>query len=76
MRLFYYDEAPIDTLLQIAAGPVRDGDLVSKSARDTFVQLELVARCHGWTIITPAGQSIVKALALTRAPLIPRGDQS
>lgn len=74
MRLFYHDEAPVDTLLQIAAAPVRDGDLVSKTARDTFVQIELVARCHGWNIITPAGQSIVRALALCRPPLVPNGD--
>lgn len=66
MRRFYYDEGPIDTLLQIAAAPVSDGDLVSKSARDTFVKLEWVARCQGWNIITDQGRVAVKALALGR----------
>lgn len=66
VRLFYFDEAPIDTLLQIAAKPVADGDLVSKTARDKFVQLDWVARCHGWNVITAAGQKAIEALALRR----------
>ncbi len=66
MRLFYFDEAPIDTLLQVAAAPVCDGDLVSKPARDKFVQLDWVARCQGWNIITSGGQKAIDALALRR----------
>lgn len=69
MRLFYFDEAPIDTLLQIAAGPVHDVDLVSKGARDKFVQLDWVARCHGWNVITAGGQKAIDALALRRVDL-------
>lgn len=66
MRMFYFDEAPIDTLLQIASRPVFDGDLVSKPARDKFVQLDWVARCHGWNVITTAGGKAIDALALRR----------
>lgn len=72
MRLFYFDEAPIDTLLQIAAAPVRDGDLVSKGDRDKFVQLDWVARCHGWNIITTPGMKAIDALALRRVDLRPQ----
>jgi hypothetical protein len=69
VRLFYYDEGPIDTLLQIAARPVQDGDLVSKQAREKFVQLGWVARCHGWNVLTTEGGKAIDALALRRLPL-------
>lgn len=68
MRIFYSDEAPIDTLLQISSGPVLDGDLVSKPARDEFVRLGLVARCEGYNIITAPGRMIIRALRLSRTP--------
>lgn len=66
MRRFYYDEGPLDTLLQIAARPVGDGDLVSKSARDDLVNLGWVSRCHGWNVITREGASGIRALKLGR----------
>ncbi len=47
MRIFYSNEAPIDTLLQIAERPTRDGDLVSKPARDAFVSLGWVGPVRG-----------------------------
>lgn len=75
MRRFYADEAPIDTLLQIAEGPVWDGDLVSKRARDAFVQLGWVARWLGWNIITAEGRSAVAALALERVWLTADSDR-
>ena len=68
MRIFYYDEAPIDTLLQIAEKPIWDGNLVSKSDRSEFVRLGWVDRCQGWNIITNAGREIIKALKLSRRP--------
>jgi hypothetical protein len=68
MRTFYTDEGPIDTLLQIAAKPVWDGDLISKASRSEFVQLGWVAQSHGWNIITPDGEAVVKALRLAREP--------
>lgn len=74
MRLFYNDEGPIDTLLQIAERPIQDGDLVGKSARDILVQMDWVARCHGWNIITPAGQKAIAALRLCRMPGVAIGD--
>lgn len=66
MRTFYSDEGPIDTLLQIHEGPVWDGDLVSKSARDTFVHAGWVARCEGYNIITMMGRDVIKRLRLRR----------
>ena len=66
MRRFYSDEGPLDTLLQIAAAPVQDGDLVGKQCRDDFHRLGWVERCHGWNIITPLGQRVVRALRLSR----------
>jgi len=53
---------------------VSDGNLVSKPARDKFVQLDWVARCHGWNIITTAGTKAIDALALRRVDLRPQGD--
>jgi len=64
--LFYVNEGPIDTLLQIAGSPVRDGDLVSKQARDSFVENGWVQRSEGWNIITKVGERAVHALALCR----------
>lgn len=68
MRQFYNDEGPIDTLLQIAKAPVRDGDLVSKIARTEFVRLGWAYHCNGWNVILPAGEMTVHALKLTRDP--------
>lgn len=68
MRIFYSDEGPIDTLLQIAAGPVWDGDLVSKQDRSEFVRLGWVDRCQGYNIITSDGRAVIKALKLMREP--------
>lgn len=67
MRIFYEDEGPIDTLLQIAAGPVRDGDLVSKPCRDAFVKHGWVAQCHGFNVVTPVGENAVRLLGLKRS---------
>lgn len=66
MRIFYDSEAPIDTLLQIAAAPVWDGDLVSKMCRDRLVERGWVARCEGYNIITNEGRATIQALRLTR----------
>lgn len=66
MRIFYEDEGPIDTLLQIAAGPVRDGDLVGKPCRDLFVKHGWTAQCHGFNVITPVGENVVRLLGLKR----------
>lgn len=66
MRIFYEDEGPTDTLLQVAAGPVRDGDLVSKTCRDEFVKHGWAAHCHGWNVITPVGENAIRMLKLRR----------
>ena len=36
-------------------GPTRDGNLVSKSARDCLFDLGLIEREHGWQWLTRAG---------------------
>lgn len=68
MRTLYWDEAPIDTLLQIEKGPVADGNLISKTHRSEFFRLGWVARCEGWNIITPRGREVIHALRLSRFP--------
>lgn len=66
MRIFYTDEGPIDTLLQIAEKPIADGDLVSKFNRDAFVQRGWVIRMNGHNIITDHGLSVISTLKLAR----------
>lgn len=73
MRLLYRSEGPIDTLLQIAAGPIRDGDLISKQARDEFVEFGWVSRCEGFNIITHAGSKVIYALRLGYMIMTPLG---
>lgn len=68
MRRLYCSEGPIDTLLQIAEQPVRDGDLVGKKCRDDFVRLGWVARAEGWNLITQDGAAVVQVLSLKRMP--------
>lgn len=76
MRKFYSDEGPIDTLLQIDAAPVLDGDLVSKVCRDEFVVIGWVARCEGYNIITMAGRKAISALKLVRVKVVEWPDGS
>lgn len=74
MRHFFSDEAPIDTLLQIAECPVWDGNLVSKTARDVFVERGWVARCEGYNLITPGGTQVIRALRLCRIVMMPASE--
>lgn len=75
MRQFYSDEGPLDTLLQIAAEPTWDGNLLSKQHRDSFVQQGWVARCEGYNIITSLGQSVIRTLRLCRMIQVPAYNQ-
>jgi len=70
MRIFYDDEGPIDTLLQIADGPVWDGDLVSKSCRDSLVGSGWVVRCCGYNILTAEGNVVITTLRLKRMQMV------
>lgn len=54
MRVFYSDEG----------APVWDGNLISKSARNDFVNLGWVARCEGYNIITALGSSVMRKHAV------------
>lgn len=66
MRVFYSNEGPLDTLLQIAERPVQDGDLIGKSCRDVFVANGWVTRVGGWNILTAAGENVIQSLCLRR----------
>jgi hypothetical protein len=70
MRIFYDDEGPIDTLLQISEGPVWDGDLVSKCCRDALVDRGWVDRCQGYNILTPVGNAVITTLRLKRMQMV------
>lgn len=52
----------IDTLKQLAMGPVWDGDLVSKTDRDCFVRAGWATRTDGWNIITEPGVRVAVVL--------------
>lgn len=71
MRLFYLDEGVLDTLLQIADGPVQDGNLVSKQHRSEFVKLGWVVQCEGYNIITQLGRQVISTLRLCRMVTLP-----
>lgn len=53
-----------DCLYQIQYRPVRDGDLISKQARDQFVKIGLVKQCEGYNIITKLGRDIIYSLRI------------
>ena len=55
-----------DSLYQIYEAPVFDGDLISKTNRDKFVEIGWVARCEGYNIITDAGRNVVVALGIKK----------
>lgn len=66
MRLFYDDEGPVDQLLQLDAGPVQDGDLISKEIRTLLIEAGFAYRDHGLNCISPNGRKLIKLLALKR----------
>ena len=45
----------IDQLIQLAKGPVWDGNLIGKTARDGLVKSGLVDRSGGWNFLTKKG---------------------
>lgn len=68
MRIFYTDEAYIETLLQIALRPTKAENLVSQPAGTEFYKNRWTEYCHGYYIITPAGQEVIDTLRLKLPP--------
>ena len=52
----------LEPFLQIYRAPVYDHDLLDNKARDAFVRMGWVARCHGWNILTDEGERVFTAL--------------
>lgn len=45
----------IDQLIQLAKGPVWDGNLIGKTCRDELFKAGLVGRWGGWNFLTEEG---------------------
>jgi hypothetical protein len=56
-----------ETLAQIARGPVWDGNLISKTHRDTLHKAGLIDRTMGWNFVTPKGVEYAVTLGILRA---------
>lgn len=54
----------LDSFTQILAGPVWDGNLISKSDRDSLHKAGYIARAHGWNFISEAGIEVAHNLGL------------
>ena len=52
---------PFETLIQCLQ-IVHDGDLISKSDRDVFVNRGMIIRCNGFNIITAKGIEALEQL--------------
>jgi hypothetical protein len=57
----------LESLEQIAQRPVWDGNLISKSGRDTLVRAGFVARRAGWNILTTDGLALAVELGFLKA---------
>lgn len=64
------NEAAKEVLVQLQAGAVEDGDLISKQGRDELLKANLVARDDGANWLTAKGQTLAAAL-LDSLPAIP-----
>jgi hypothetical protein len=47
----------IEQLTQLSKGPVWDGNLISKEARDWLHKHELIDRLDGWNFLTRTGMA-------------------
>lgn len=57
----------IDQLIQLAKGPVWDGNLIGKTARDRLVVAGLVCRWGGWNFLTKDGIKYAVNLEILKA---------
>lgn len=63
------EEAPVPILLEQLRQllrAVRDGDLISKPARDALVERGYAARARGWNVITAGGMALLDTLGVMR----------
>ena len=51
---------------QCVGGPVWDGDVISKDARDRLVENGLLSRAHGYNILTADGVMLAIGLRMLR----------
>ena len=70
-------ECPILTPVELEAlrqlrMTVWDGNLISKSARDSLVDRGFAVRCNGWQVITREGMAILDTLGEMRDERWPR----
>lgn len=56
----------IEILNQLTRGPVWDGNLVSKDARDALFRAGLVGKHDGWNFLTSLGVSVCIGIGLLR----------
>lgn len=63
--------AELEVLRQLRM-TVWDGNVVSKSARDSLVSKGLAVRCNGWQVITREGMAILDTLGEMRDERWPR----
>jgi len=57
----------METFKQLVAGPVWDGNLISKNQRDTLVGHGMVDRGYGWNYLTAKGVEVAVALGFLKA---------
>ena len=56
----------IEVLSQLAKGPVWDGNIVSKDARDRLYKANLIVRAQGWNALSESGLSNCVTLGLLK----------
>ena len=49
----------MEQLLQIARGPVWDGNLIDKTATQALTEREYILRVKGWNILSPKGLKVL-----------------
>ncbi len=49
----------IDQLMQLATGPIWDGNLISKNNRDDLVSCGYAMRTRGYTLLTKHGLNVL-----------------
>ena len=53
---------------QLADGPVCDGDLISKAARNWLVVNQFVFKIHGWNVLQKPLNMVARTLKLSLSP--------
>ena len=62
-----YQTPELHQLCQLIHGPVWDGNLMSKSARDDLVKSGLVLRVAGWNVLSVEGVKTLYNIGFLRA---------